>query len=81
MESTSTHKAGPELRELLERVDRGERVTITRQGIPVALIIPAHSSHATEVTLRAIERLKAFPRQPLGDLTIRELIDEGRRSW
>ncbi len=79
MENASVYEAGPGLAELLERVDRGERITITREGTPVATVIPALSTHISEDAIKAIERLKAFPRQPLGDLTIRDLIDEGRR--
>jgi prevent-host-death family protein len=61
---------------LLERVARGEEIVITRHGTPVAKLVPLSEDNREE----AIQRLMEFSKgQTLGDLTIRELRDEGRR--
>jgi prevent-host-death family protein len=64
---------------LLERAARGEEIVITRHGTPVAKLMPV-SADNRERRREAIRRLMEFSKgQTLGDLTIRELRDEGRR--
>ena len=60
---------------LLAIVAAGESVTITRRGLPVGRLI-SPESHADEMVARA-RALRAGSR--LDGLTIRQLIDEGRR--
>ena len=75
------------LADLLDAVAGGEAVTITKDGAPVARLVPTDPPEpvpAAEVAraLRAIEEWEAFRKRrniTLGDITIRELIDEGRR--
>jgi prevent-host-death family protein len=65
---------------LLERVRAGERITITKHGVPVAVLVPVESP-GTKDRKQVIEQLKAFGRGrklPQG-LTVRDLIEEGRR--
>jgi prevent-host-death family protein len=74
------YEAKTHLAELLDRVERGERIVITRHGRPVAhLVPPPGGAHATVAeAIQAIVELRRGRR--LGpDLTIRDLIDEGRR--
>jgi prevent-host-death family protein len=69
---------GP-LAEILERVERGESVTITREGKPVAQLVPVHSPQERD-HLEAIRELREFGKgRHLDGVTLRELIDEGRR--
>jgi prevent-host-death family protein len=80
MASVGAYEAKTHLAELLDRVERGERITITRHGRPVAELIP--STGAPDVTVdEAIRGLSAFRTEhTLGQgLTIRALISEGRR--
>lgn len=64
---------------LLERAAKGEEIVITRHGTPVAKLTPM-SADNRERRREAIRRLMEFSKgQTLGDLTIRELRDEGRR--
>jgi prevent-host-death family protein len=64
---------------LLERAAKGEEIVITRHGTPVAKLTPM-SADNRERRREAIQRLMEFSKgQTLGDLTIRELRDEGRR--
>lgn len=60
-------------------MERGETITITRHGKPVARLIPVAGSSRDE-RLRAVTDLKALRAgQTLGGLPARELIDQGRR--
>ena len=67
------------LSRLLERVARGEVITITRNGVPVAKLAPVSTeSPKSAAELRA--RFLAFQAtHPLEGVTTRELIQEGRR--
>lgn len=65
---------------LLDRVEKGEEVIITRRGKPVARLCPATSGSEVETALAAVERIKRMRKgQSLGGLKIKDLIDEGRR--
>jgi prevent-host-death family protein len=73
------YDAKTHLPQLLERVAGGERITITRHGIPIATLQPAHPA-ARMTAGDTIEKLKEFRRgKRLGGLSIREMIEEGRR--
>lgn len=74
-----THKAKTHLSELLSRVADGEEVVITRYDAPVARLVPADRERHREVD-EVIQDLHEFRKdKKLGDLSIRELIEEGRR--
>jgi prevent-host-death family protein len=67
------------LSELLQLVENGEEVTITRHGKAVAKLVPANEAGQEKVR-EAIEWLKQTRRErKLDGLTIRELINEGRK--
>ncbi len=79
MASVGAYEAKTHLSELLERVSRGERITITRHGRPVAVLVPAEEVPAMN-RAQAIEELRAFRRgRTVEGLTIREMIEQGRR--
>jgi prevent-host-death family protein len=72
-------EAKTHLSRLLDQVERGETITITRHGKPIARLIPVAGSSRDE-RRRAISELKQLRAgQTLGGLTARELIDQGRR--
>jgi prevent-host-death family protein len=78
--SVGAYQAKTHLAELLDRVERGERITITRHGRPVAELVPP--TGAPDITVdEAIVGLRTFRAEhSLGEgLTIRDLIAEGRR--
>jgi prevent-host-death family protein len=67
------------LSRLLDQVERGETITITRHGRPVARLTPVAGSSRDD-RRQAIVQLKELRKgQTLGGLSPRELIDEGRR--
>jgi len=65
--------------QLLERVEKGERITITRHGKPVALLVPADSVPRRPVAdvIAEIRELRKGVR--LNGLKIKDMIREGRR--
>jgi len=80
MESVGAYEAKTHLSELLDRVARGEEIRITRNGRPVARLVPDAASPPSDVRA-VIAEIKEFRKgRTLGDdLTIRDLIEEGRR--
>jgi prevent-host-death family protein len=78
MREVGSYEAKTHLAQLLEDVEGGETITITRHGHPVARLVPARPQrHRTADVIAAIKSARAGV--TLGDLTARELIDAGRR--
>lgn len=73
------YEAKTQLPRLLERVEHGEEITITRHGQPVARLVPFREDPRPDIaeTIAAIRKLRSGIR--LDGVTIRELIEEGRR--
>ena len=79
MVEVGAFEAKTHLSHLLDQVERGETVVITRHGRPVARLVPVAGSSMDD-RRRAIAQLKELRKgQPLGGLPLRELIDQGRR--
>jgi prevent-host-death family protein len=79
MTEVGSYEAKTHLAELLERVSKGERITITRHGHPIAMLVPV-GSRGKLSTKEAIQAIKEFRKgRRLDGLTIREMIEEGRR--
>ncbi|MGA9867037.1 MAG: type II toxin-antitoxin system prevent-host-death family antitoxin [Acetobacteraceae bacterium] len=81
----SVEEADTKLSDLLDRVERGEEITIARDGRPVARLVaapPAHDAAAARAAVEAIWELREKIRQESGPVTtdeILELIREGRK--
>jgi prevent-host-death family protein len=79
MKAVGVYEAKTQLPRLLERVARGQRVTITRHGVPVAMLIPAGEAVRRPVK-EVITELAEFRRgRRLGKVSLRAMISEGRR--
>jgi prevent-host-death family protein len=67
------------LNALLERVSKGETIRITRRGTPIAKLVPDDTAkkEMPDQLVRQIRQLRKGA--TLGKITIRELINEGRR--
>jgi prevent-host-death family protein len=79
MRSVGAYEAKTHLPRLLDEVEKGERITITKHGRPVAVLIPPGRAGAPDADL-LIQRIRELRRgNRLNGLSIRELIDEGRR--
>lgn len=79
MRRIGAYEAKTHLPRLLDEVAGGESITITKHGVAVAVLAPV-STRSTKTTHDAIAGLRAFRRaHSLEGLSLRELIDEGRR--
>ena len=79
MRKVGAYEAKTHLARLLNEVERGERISITRHGVAVAELVPAGRA-AKGRDEGVIEAIKAFRKgKRLGRLKIRSLIEEGRR--
>jgi len=66
--------------ELLEKVAAGEEIIITRHGTPVARLAPVKRRTTSDERRAAIARWRTSAQAlSLGDLTIKDLVNEGRR--
>ena len=80
MESIGAYEAKTHLPRLLERVIRGESLTITRHGRPVARLVPVEDDdrdRALRASRRILERRNRLVRTPLSELI--DTIHEGHR--
>jgi prevent-host-death family protein len=79
MSSVGSFEAKTHLAALLDRVANGETIEITRRGVPIARLVPvgAGESHSLRKVAQEIRELRKGNR--LGGLSIRKLINEGRR--
>ncbi len=78
MKQVGVYEAKTQLPRLLDSVERGETITITRHGKPVARLVPMGAPRrSVEETIAAIR--KARKGRSLGGITTKELIEEGRR--
>jgi len=59
MKIVGAYEAKNKLGHLLDLVERGEEVTITRRGKDVARIVPAHSRPGRHEARAAIQRIRA----------------------
>ena len=80
MEKIGSFQAKTHLSALLDRVAKGERVAITRHGVPVAMLVPVDPTGRRDRN-EVVRELEQFGKgRTLKGLTIRKLIEEGRRS-
>jgi prevent-host-death family protein len=79
MKSVGAFDAKTRLNELLQLASKGETIQITRRGVPVARLIPPDTGkkHDVRTIANAIRRLRKGV--TLGKISIRDLINEGRR--
>jgi len=79
METVGAYEAKTHLPKLLERVRKGDRITITKHGIPVAILQPFEPDRRIDVRSVIMEIRKFREKNKLSGLSIREMIEEGRR--
>lgn len=78
--TVGAYEAKTHLSELLEKVEAGEEITITKHGTPIAKLVPVKKEASPEERRAAIERIqKLSSRLSLGGLKVKDLINEGRR--
>jgi prevent-host-death family protein len=81
MKEVGSFEAKTHLSELLTFVARGEKITITRHGQKIALLVPyvnLERESSVKGAIRAIKRLRS--KTTLGkELSIKEMKAEGRK--
>ncbi len=71
------YEAKTNLSRLLEKVEQGERITLTRHGRPVAMLVPVEEKRPPEEVVRELKEFRRGRR--IGDAGVQTLVEEGRR--
>lgn len=80
METIGAFEAKTHLASLLDRVARGERITITRHGVPAAMLVPIEPTGAKLTHQEIVDGMRALRKQVKpGRMTVREMVNQGRR--
>jgi prevent-host-death family protein len=78
MTEVGSYEAKTHLASLLDRVARGERITITKHGVPVAVLVPFDPQSKPDPA-ETIAQLRRFRRgRKLGRHSLKKMIEEGR---
>jgi prevent-host-death family protein len=78
--SIGAFEAKTHLSDLLDRVARGEKITITRHGVPAALLVPVTETAPKLTHQEIVEGMRALrKRVKRGKMSVREMVNEGRR--
>ena len=79
MKNVGAYEAKTHLSELLDEVSKGARISITRKGVPVAVMVPVSRRGKGDVA-ETIRKLREFRKGvTLGKTSVRELVAAGRR--
>ncbi len=79
MQTIGSYQAKTHLPKLIDRVIKGEKIMITRHGVPVA-ILQSPDAEGKKDPKKVIAELKQFRKShTLQNLIIKEMIDQGRR--
>jgi len=81
MTTLGAYAAKTHFSEVLDRVENGETVTVTRHGVAVARIVPIRDDFRDALSaMKEWRRYRQEQNITLGEgVTIKELIEEGRR--
>lgn len=79
MRHVGIFEAKTHLSQLLDDVERGEEIVVTRRGKPIAHIVPAPDDRQRKAK-EAVSKIRALRMGlSLGGATLKELIEDGRR--
>ncbi len=79
MKAFGSYQAKTHLPAILERVSKGEKITITRHGVPIAFLIPA-SPAKNNPPAEAIAQLRRFRQgRKLSPFHLKAIKEEGRK--
>jgi prevent-host-death family protein len=80
METVGVSEAKTHLAALLDRVSAGEKITITRHGVPAAMLAPIGGTERKLAHMEIVEGMRALrKRVKPGKISVREMVAEGRR--
>lgn len=73
-------EAKTHLSALLERVSKGETITITRHGVPAAMLVPVEGAGRRPAHAAVVEGMRDLRKRVKADrMSVKEMIEEGRR--
>ena len=78
MKKIGSYEAKTKLPEILRRVEAGEAFTITKNGKPIADLLPSRSTRRMK-TEAAITNMMNAKKRKMSDSLIKELKESGRR--
>jgi prevent-host-death family protein len=80
MATVKAREARAHFSDLLDRVERGEKITIARYGAPVALLVPVERKDSKLTHREIVEGMRALRKRvkPL-KMSVREMVAERRR--
>ncbi len=80
MDTVGAFEANTYLAALLDRVAKGEKITITRHGIPAAVLVPVAETVVKLSHKEIVEGMRALRKRVRpSNMSIKEMVDEGRR--
>ena len=80
MKSIGAFDAKTHLADLLDRVGRGEKITITRHGVPAAMLVPVEEIRIGMTHKEIVEGMRALRKRiKPGKMSVRQMVQEGRR--
>jgi prevent-host-death family protein len=80
MGTVGSFEAKTHLAELLDRVGKGETITITRHGEPAAMLVPVGAARKRLTHREIVEGLQALRRRIKPDpMSVRQMVQAGRR--
>ena len=80
MKSIGASEARRRFSKVLERVSRGEKITITRHGVPAALLVPATEAAPKLAHQKVVAGMRALRKQVKpGKTSVRDMVKESRQ--
>lgn len=80
METIGAFEAKTHLASLLDRVAKGEKITITRHGVPAALLVPVGPVERKLSHKEIVDGMRNLRRRVKpGKMSVRDMVNEGRR--
>ena len=80
MATVGAFEAKTHLSNLLDRVSKGERITITRHGVPAAVLVPVGETGKKLTHKEIVDGMRALRKRIKPDrMSVREMVQEGRR--
>jgi prevent-host-death family protein len=79
METIGAFEAKTHLASFLERVSKGEKFTITRRGVPAAMLVPIGAAQPKLTHQEIVEGMRALrKRVKPGKMSVREMVADSR---
>jgi prevent-host-death family protein len=80
MRTVGAFEAKSHLFELLDRVSNGERITITRRGTPLAVLVPVEGAEKKLTHQEIVSGMRELRRRIKPDrMSVREMVEQGRQ--